>query len=87
MIRAEGAPKFYGTAHARVRALNEVSVAIAAAELTAVMGPSGPGKSTLRHCIAGLDTLTSGRVFLGDRDLAQLSDRERTSTNQLRPLR
>jgi putative ABC transport system ATP-binding protein len=87
VVRAEGATKFYGTAHASVRALNEVSVAIAVDELTAIMGPSGPGKSILLHCMAGLDTLTSGRVFLGDRDLAQLSDRERTSTNQLRPLR
>ena len=42
------------------------------------MGPSGSGKSTLMHCLAGLDTLTSGQVLLGGTDLASLSDRERT---------
>ena len=38
------------------------------------MGPSGSGKSTLMHCLAGLDTPTSGRVLLGDTDLTGLSD-------------
>ena len=42
------------------------------------MGPSGSGKSTLMHCLAGLDTLTSGQVLVGGTDLASLSDRERT---------
>jgi putative ABC transport system ATP-binding protein len=42
------------------------------------MGPSGSGKSTLMHCLAGLDTLTSGRVFLDDVELSGLSDRKLT---------
>jgi putative ABC transport system ATP-binding protein len=43
------------------------------------MGPSGSGKSTLMHCLAGLDSLTSGRVIIGDTDLAQLDDKKLTS--------
>jgi putative ABC transport system ATP-binding protein len=42
------------------------------------MGPSGSGKSTLLHCIAGLDTLTSGKVFIGDTDLTTLNERQLT---------
>jgi len=42
------------------------------------MGPSGSGKSTLMHCIAGLDSLTSGQVFIGDVDLSKLSDKDLT---------
>jgi putative ABC transport system ATP-binding protein len=42
------------------------------------MGPSGSGKSTLLHCLAGLDTLTSGQVFIGDLELGRLSDRQLT---------
>ena len=38
------------------------------------MGPSGSGKSTLLHCLAGLDTPTSGQVFIGEADLTKLSD-------------
>jgi putative ABC transport system ATP-binding protein len=42
------------------------------------MGPSGSGKSTLMHCVAGLDTLTSGHAYIGGVELGSLSDRELT---------
>jgi putative ABC transport system ATP-binding protein len=42
------------------------------------MGPSGSGKSTLLHCIAGLDTLTSGHAYIGDVDLSRLHDKQLT---------
>jgi putative ABC transport system ATP-binding protein len=42
------------------------------------MGPSGSGKSTLMHCVAGLDTLTSGEAWIGDIELGPLSDKELT---------
>jgi putative ABC transport system ATP-binding protein len=42
------------------------------------MGPSGSGKSTLMHCVAGLDSLSSGQVFIGDVELGGLSDRALT---------
>jgi putative ABC transport system ATP-binding protein len=68
----------YGTGDTAVVALDEISLDLPAGEFTAIMGPSGSGKSTLMHCLAGLDALTSGRVFIGDTDLAALSDRQRT---------
>jgi putative ABC transport system ATP-binding protein len=43
-----------------------------------VMGPSGSGKSTLMHCLAGLDTLTSGQAFIGGAELGSLNDRDLT---------
>jgi putative ABC transport system ATP-binding protein len=42
------------------------------------MGPSGSGKSTLMHTLAGLDDLTSGKVYVGDTDLTTLKDRQLT---------
>ena len=42
------------------------------------MGPSGSGKSTLMHSLAGLDTLTSGTVWIGDTELGTLNDRKLT---------
>ena len=42
------------------------------------MGPSGSGKSTLMHCLAGLDTLTSGAVYIGETYLAKLNDKQLT---------
>jgi putative ABC transport system ATP-binding protein len=74
----EDGTKCYGSGPNAVRALDHATVRIPRARLTAIMGPSGSGKSTLMHCMAGLDTLTEGRAVIGDRDLAELSDRELT---------
>jgi putative ABC transport system ATP-binding protein len=48
------------------------------------MGPSGSGKSTLMHCMAGLDSVTSGDVSIGDVSLASLSDRQLTEIRRTR---
>lgn len=71
--------KSYGTGETAVVALDGVSVGVEAQRFTAIMGPSGSGKSTLMHLLAGLDTPTSGRVFLGDTELTSLSDRQLTT--------
>ena len=43
------------------------------------MGPSGSGKSTLLHCLAALDTVTSGEVIIGDTSLTGLNDKALTA--------
>jgi putative ABC transport system ATP-binding protein len=78
VARTEHATKVYGSGETAVRAINDVTVEFAAGRFTAIMGPSGSGKSTLMHCAAGLDSLTSGEVFVGDIALGSLSDRELT---------
>jgi putative ABC transport system ATP-binding protein len=76
--RAVDAVKIYGSGDAAVRALDGITLDFEAGGFHAVMGPSGSGKSTLLHCMAGLDTLTSGHVFIGDVDLTTLSERRLT---------
>jgi putative ABC transport system ATP-binding protein len=76
--RAVAATKVYGRGDTSVTALDAVSVDFAAGAFTAIMGPSGSGKSTLMHALAGLDTLTSGEVYLGDVALGSLSERKLT---------
>jgi putative ABC transport system ATP-binding protein len=76
--RAVGATKVYGKGDTEVRALDDVTVDFPAHAFTAIMGPSGSGKSTLMQCVAGLDTLTSGQVFIGDADLSSLSEKQLT---------
>ena len=71
---AEQLTKVYGEGETRVVALDAVDVGFERGRFTAIMGPSGSGKSTLMHVCAGLDTATSGRVFIGDSDLSSLSD-------------
>ncbi|MGR6318934.1 ATP-binding cassette domain-containing protein [Micromonospora soli] len=82
--RAIDVMKTYGSGDAAVRALDGASVTIPAGQFTAVMGPSGSGKSTLVHALAGLDTIDSGRVFVGDTDLTGLSERDRTLLRRAR---
>jgi putative ABC transport system ATP-binding protein len=59
-----------------VRALDRVSVAVAAGELAAVVGPSGSGKSTLLHLMGTLDRPSTGTVRVTGLDVARLTDRE-----------
>lgn len=71
----------YGTGEAAVKALDRVSLTIAAGTLVAVMGPSGSGKSTLVHCLAGLDVPDKNpdtRIVVGGQDITGLSDDQLT---------
>ena len=45
-------------------------------EFVAVVGTSGSGKSTLLHMMGGLDTPTSGSVFVRDKDLSKMNDEQ-----------
>ena len=71
--------KQYGSGDTAVTALNYVDVEFERNEFTAIMGPSGSGKSTLMHTMAGLDSATSGSVFIGDTDLSTLKDKQLTA--------
>ena len=53
-----------------VLALDDVSMTIRENEFFALLGPSGCGKTTLLRCLAGFESVTSGRLLLDGRDLA-----------------
>ncbi len=78
ILRAEDLTKTYGTGPVRVTALCETTLAVAPREFVAIMGPSGSGKSTLLHLLGGLDTATTGRIFIRDIEITGLSDKELT---------
>jgi putative ABC transport system ATP-binding protein len=76
--RMEHASKIYTIGETEVFALNDITVSFEAGRFTAIMGPSGSGKSTLMHCLAGLDDLSSGAAFIGDENVSEMNERERT---------
>ena len=60
-----------------VEVIRDLSLAVEAGEFCALLGPSGCGKSTLLRMIAGLETVTSGRVMIADRDVTRVPPAKR----------
>src|SRR6059058_598058 len=58
-------------------ALQELSLEVKDGEFLVLLGPSGCGKTTLLRCIAGLETVDAGRIFIGDREVTDLPPRHR----------
>ena len=70
--------KYYGEEPNITRALDGVNFSVDNGEFVAVVGTSGSGKSTLLHMMGGLDTPTSGSVFVRDKDLSKMNDEQLT---------
>jgi putative ABC transport system ATP-binding protein len=79
IIQAQKVRKIYRSGQLRVEALRNVDMAVAPGEMVAIMGPSGCGKTTLLNCLAGLDTIDEGDIFIQGDNLRDLSDNDRTA--------
>jgi putative ABC transport system ATP-binding protein len=78
IIRITDLRKTYRVGEVEVQALRGVDLEVKTGEFLSIIGPSGSGKSTLFHIIGALTPPTSGRVRVADRDLAAMTDAERT---------
>ena len=83
-LAAEALSKSYRMGTNDVHALRGVDLRVDRGEFVAIMGPSGCGKSTLLHTLGGLQSPTSGRVLIEGRDLARMTDAERTELRRKR---
>lgn len=77
-LSVRGLSKSYGLGDAKITVLRGVDLEVGPGELCAVMGPSGVGKSTLLHLVAGLDEPDEGSVEVLGTRLSGLDDRART---------
>ena len=78
IVEAHGLGKVFPMPAGPVVALDDVSLRIESAEYVAIAGPSGCGKSTLLHLLGCVETPTSGTLALDGREVAALSDAERS---------
>lgn len=75
ILQANVLRKEFGKGDALVRAVDEVSLDVAARETVAIMGPSGCGKSTLLHLLGGLERPSGGTIELAGSRLDQMGER------------
>lgn len=66
--------KYYGAKTALTKALDQVSFSVEEGEFVGIMGASGSGKTTLLNCIATIDTVTAGHIYLDDVDITALPE-------------
>jgi len=77
-VAAVDVRKWYGSGEGAVHALAGFSASFPRGQFASVMGPSGSGKSTLMQCLAGLDRVGSGQVWLDSTDITGLNDKALT---------
>ncbi|MCC7160939.1 MAG: ABC transporter ATP-binding protein [Anaerolineae bacterium] len=78
LIRFENVTKMFQEGENERAVLQGVNGGIARGEFVAIVGRSGSGKSTLLNLLAGLDTPTCGDIYVGDTNVAKMSDHDRT---------
>lgn len=82
MLSLENVEVTYGTGRAAVRALDRVTLTLAAGQMALIMGPSGSGKTTLLSILGCLLKPDCGRVFVMGREVTGLSEDERGRLRQ-----
>jgi putative ABC transport system ATP-binding protein len=78
LLRLEKVSKVFQMGEVSVAALRDVSLDIRRGELVVMVGPSGSGKTTILNLIGGLDSVTGGRLWYGDREITRFASAELT---------
>ncbi len=77
ILKAKNLSKIYGSKkNKQYVALKNISLEVNQGDFIGIMGPSGAGKSTLLNIIGSIDTLTTGTLQMGDKDVSMLSKKE-----------
>ena len=72
ILRVDDIQKFYGNKGNLTKALDHISFSVRKGEFLGIMGASGSGKTTLLNCISTIDTVTSGHIYVEEKDITML---------------
>ena len=78
-IQLEKVSKIYGTKEVKIIVVDEISFNISKGEFAVIVGPSGAGKTTVLNILGGMDTATSGKVWVDGKNIAKYNNRQLTS--------
>ena len=76
ILKIESIEKYYGNKFSLTKAINNISLQVEKGEFVAIMGASGSGKTTLLNCISTIDKVTSGNIYVAERNITNLNGKE-----------
>ncbi len=77
-VKLEKVSKIYGSKEVKIIAVDEISFQIAKGEFVVIVGPSGAGKTTVLNILGGMDTATTGEVWVDGNNVAKYNNRQLT---------
>ncbi len=78
LIEFKNVTKEYKVGEVSIKALDGVDFSISEGEFVVILGASGAGKSTILNILGGMDTASTGQVFVGRQDITKLNERKLT---------
>ena len=76
ILKIENLKKYYGTKNNITKVIDNISFTVNEGEFVAIMGASGSGKTTLLNCISTIDTVTTGKIIINNKDITEIKDRD-----------
>jgi multiple sugar transport system ATP-binding protein len=76
-VNLQGVTKVFGTGGDEVVAVNDADLEVRDGEFVVFVGPSGSGKSTMLRCVAGLEEVTDGEIYIGDEEITDVNPKDR----------
>ena len=74
VLKLENVKKYYGVKTNITKAVDGISFKVDEGEFVAIMGASGSGKTTLLNCISTIDSVTSGHIIVGNKDITEIKE-------------
>ena len=75
ILKVDQIQKYYGTKDSITKAIDGISFEVEEGEFIGIMGASGSGKTTLLNCIATIDNVSSGHIYLNKRDITEIKEK------------